>query len=95
MTGVQTCALPISVIGLTRYLATYWGGDGIRVNAITPGGVATGQNDEFQTRYSARVPLGRMAAPDDLVGAVVYLASDASRYVTGHNLVVDGGLSTW
>ncbi len=83
------------VIGLTRHLATCWGDRGIRVNTLTPGGVQSGQNQTFQSRYAARIPLGRMAERDDLVGALVYLASDASRYVTGHNLVVDGGLSAW
>jgi NAD(P)-dependent dehydrogenase (short-subunit alcohol dehydrogenase family) len=83
------------VIGLTRHLATCWGSEGIRVNSLTPGGVESGQNEVFSQRYSARVPLGRMADGDDLVGAVIYLASDASRYVTGQNLVVDGGLSAW
>ena len=84
-----------AVIGLTSYLSTYWADSKIRVNTLTPGGIASGQNSEFNKKYSNRVPLGRMGEATELVGALIYLASDASSYVTGQNIIVDGGLSAW
>ena len=83
------------LVGLTKYLATYWADVGVRVNAISPGGVYNGQNDEFLTRISQRIPMARMAQKDEYMATVIYLLSDASSYMTGFNLVIDGGRSAW
>lgn len=83
------------LIGLTRYLATYWADAGVRVNAISPGGVHQGQPEEFVERLSSLIPLGRMAHVDEYEGAILYLCSDASSYMTGANLIVDGGRTCW
>jgi NAD(P)-dependent dehydrogenase (short-subunit alcohol dehydrogenase family) len=82
------------VVQLTRYFARLWGPRGVRVNALSPGGVRAQQDPEFLAKYNARVPLGRMAETADLGGPLVFLASDASRYVTGHELRVDGGFTS-
>ena len=81
------------VVSLTRYFARLWGPHGIRVNALSPGGVQGGQDPEFVRKFTARTPLRRLAEGDDLTGPLLFLASDASRYVTGHELLVDGGFT--
>lgn len=84
-----------AIIALTKYLASYWADKRIRVNVISPGGVQKDQDREFIDAYSIRVPMGRMAKPTELLGALIYLASDTSSYVTGQNIIVDGGFSIW
>ncbi len=83
------------VVSLSKFFATHWAGSGVRVNTLSPGGVLAGQDEQFKAKYGARVPLRRMAQPDDLKGPLVFLASRASSYVTGHELRVDGGFTAW
>ncbi|MDH4842777.1 SDR family oxidoreductase [Pseudomonas sp. BN505] len=83
------------LIGLTKYLATYWCEQGVRCNALSPGGVYAGQNDVFVSKLAQLIPLGRMAEADEYRGAIAFLCSDASSYMNGSNLVMDGGRSAW
>lgn len=84
-----------AVLNLTKYLAAFWGPKGVRVNALSPGGVLGGQDEEFKRKLCEKIPLRRMAVDSDLVGPLIFLASDASAYVTGINLQVDGGITVW
>ena len=79
------------MLNLTRYLSVYWANKNIRVNTLTLGGVYNNQDDEFLKNYTTRVPMKRMANPDDIIGAIIYLSTDASKYTTGSNLIIDGG----
>ena len=83
------------LIGLTRYLATYWADKGVRVNSISPGGIYNNQNPEFVQKLTNLIPLGRMAHEDEYKAVVIFLVSDASSYMTGANLVMDGGRTCW
>jgi len=92
---VTYSVIKTGLVGLTRYLATYWADRGVRSNALSPGGIFNGQGEEFVQRLSALIPLGRMARRDEYRSAVQFLCSDASSYMNGQNLVIDGGRSAW
>lgn len=92
---ISYSVIKTGLIGMTRYLATYWAEAGVRVNAISPGGVFENQDPEFVKKLVSRIPLNRMAKAEDYVGVIQFLASDASSYMTGQNIVVDGGRSVW
>ena len=83
------------IIGLTKYLATYWNDSKIRCNALSPGGVFNSQSDDFVKKIQERIPIGRMAYKDEYRSAIQFLCSDASSYMNGHNMIMDGGRSIW
>lgn len=92
---VSYSVIKSGLIGLTKYLATYWAESGIRANALSPGGVYEGQNSIFVENLVSRIPMGRMAQIEEYLGAIQFLCSDASKYLNGHNLIVDGGRTIW
>jgi NAD(P)-dependent dehydrogenase (short-subunit alcohol dehydrogenase family) len=92
---VTYSVIKAGLVGLTRYLATYWADCGVRANALSPGGVFNGQGEEFVQRLTSLIPLGRMASRDEYRAAVQFLCSDASAYLNGQNIVMDGGRSAW
>jgi NAD(P)-dependent dehydrogenase (short-subunit alcohol dehydrogenase family) len=92
---VTYSVIKTGLIGLTRYLATYWASEGVRCNALSPGGIFNGQDDVFVQRLTNLIPLGRMAKPDEYQSAIQFLCSDASSYMNGQNVVMDGGRSVW
>ena len=92
---VTYSVIKTGLVGLTKYLATYWIGSNIRCNALSPGGIYTSQPDEFLIKLSNLIPLGRMARKDEYRAAVEFLCYDASSYMNGQNLVIDGGRSVW
>lgn len=92
---VTYSVIKAGLVGLTKYLSTYWADRGVRANALSPGGVFNGQGEEFVQRLSALIPMGRMAQRDEYHSAVQFLCSDASSYLNGQNIVMDGGRSTW
>src|SRR3989304_8747593 len=92
---VAYASIKAGVIAMTKYIATYFGTHNIRANVISPGGIHDNQAPSFVEKYSRKTPLGRMGKPHEIVGAVIYLASDASSYVTGQNILVDGGWTAW
>jgi NAD(P)-dependent dehydrogenase (short-subunit alcohol dehydrogenase family) len=92
---VTYSVIKAGLVGLTRYLATYWADKGVRANALSPGGVYSGQGEDFVHRLTALIPMGRMATKDEYRATIQYLCSDASAYMNGQNVVMDGGRSTW
>ena len=92
---VSYSVIKAGLVGLTRYLATYWATSGVRANALSPGGVQNEQGHEFVQKLITRIPMGRMASPDEYRATVQFLCSDASAYLNGQNIVMDGGRSVW
>lgn len=84
-----------ALLGLTKYLATYWAQDGIRVNTLSPGGIENGQSEQFINKLTKQIPMGRMSSPTEYAGGLVFLLSDQSSFMTGATLVIDGGRSIW